>query len=149
MSKGSYTELFFLDEATALAAGHRPCAECRNIRYKEFKSKWLEANKALLLEKQPTAKNIDDVIHSQRIEKKQKVIYMEKLSLLPNGVMISMDAQIYIVWDKKLYRWSFAGYSDSSLFVDDREIIVLTPKSYVEMFRLGFIPLVHESLQKS
>ena len=63
MSPNRYTELFFLDEATAFSAGHRPCAECRRIRYNEFKEKWLEANGELLQGKKPTATNFDKIIH--------------------------------------------------------------------------------------
>ena len=65
MSKNTYTELFFLDEATALSAGHRPCGECRRGRFKEFKEKWLKANSELLEDNKPTISNIDKIIHKQ------------------------------------------------------------------------------------
>lgn len=73
MAKGRYTELFFFDEATAFAAGHRPCAECRRERYKEFKSKWLEANGTLLGGDSTAIGEIDKIIHKQRIHKQKKL----------------------------------------------------------------------------
>jgi len=92
MAKGRYTELFFLDEATAFSAGHRPCSECRRPRYKEFKDKWLEANQNLLVNDSTSIANIDKIIHQDRINKKQKVTYQDKMNLLPKGTMIQIDS---------------------------------------------------------
>ncbi len=147
MAKGRYTELFFLDEATAFSAGHRPCAECRRPRYKEFKKKWLEANKNLLTDDSISIANIDKIIHQDRINKKQKVTYQEKMNLLPKGTMIQIDSIDYLIWNNKIFKWTFEGYETTNINIRNIEVIVLTPKSYVEMFKKGFVPTVHNSLE--
>ena len=149
MAKGKYTELFFLDEATAFSAGHRPCAECRKARYNEFKTKWLEANQKLLIGDSTSIANIDKIIHQDRINKKQKVTYQNKMNLLPKGTMIQIDSIDYIIWNDEVFKWTFEGYEPTHINITDKDVIVLTPKSYVEMFRKGFIPSVHISLQEA
>mgnify|MGYP002639484216 FL=1 len=148
MAKGRYTELFFFDEATAFAAGHRPCAECRRERYKEFKSKWLEANGTLLDGDSTAIGAIDKIIHAQRIHKQKKVTYQALLNSLPDGVIVTIDSENYLIWKEKLFLWSFDGYKLSNLTIDDREVSVLTPHSYVEMFKQGFVPMVHASIEE-
>ena len=102
MAPNRYTELFFLDEATAFAAGHRPCAECRRVRYNEFKEKWLSANGDLLEDKKTTVANIDKIIHEERIHKKQQVTFVAKLNSLPDGTMIDVASNPYLVWKNNL-----------------------------------------------
>lgn len=147
MAKSRYTELFFLDEATAFSAGHRPCAECRRDRYNEFKTKWLEANIDLLDKQKTTISNIDKIIHLERINKKEKVTFTEYLDNLPTGTMIKINENIYLIWNMKLYKWDFKGYKESQLKIDSIKVNVLTPFSYVKMFKKGFIPQVHKSLE--
>jgi len=147
MAKGRYTELFFLDEATAFAAGHRPCAECRRTRYKEFKEKWLEANKNLLTDNLISIASIDKIIHQDRINKKQKVTYQDKMDLLPKGTMIQIDSIDYVIWNNKIFKWTFEGYETSNIKITNNDVIILTPKSYVEMFKKGFVPTIHNSLE--
>lgn len=147
MAKGKYTELFFLDEATAFSAGHRPCAECRRTRYNEFKTKWLEANQSLLLDNSTSIANIDKIIHQDRINKKQKVTYQDKMNLLPKGTMIEIDSIEYLIWNNNVFKWTFQGYEATNIHITDTHVTILTPKSYVEMFKKGFIPAVHISLQ--
>ncbi len=147
MTPKRYTELFFLDEATAFSAGHRPCAECRRVRYNEFKEKWLEANGKLLEGQNPSALNLDKAIHDERVSKKQKVTYTSALNSLPDGTMIEINSKAFLIWDCRLLEWSFSGYSESKLAPKlEAEVIVLTPKSYVKTFSKGFIPEVHESI---
>ena len=147
MTPKRYTELFFLDEATAFSSGHRPCAECRRSRYNEFKEKWLLANGDLLEEKKPTAPNIDTIIQLERIKKKQKVTYASTLNLLPDGTMVAINAKAFLIWKNKLYEWSFSGYSKSQIFYDkNKNVTVLTPKSYVKAFSEGLIPEIHNSI---
>ena len=67
---GTYSELFFMDEATASAAGHRPCADCRRDRFKEFKAAWIASNRDLLSTPQPSIAEIDSVIHAERAAKR-------------------------------------------------------------------------------
>ena len=141
MRPNRYTELFFLDEATAFSAGHRPCAECRRKRYNEFKEKWLEANGELLNGNKPIAANMDKIIHQERISNKQKITYTSALSSLPDGTMIEINSKAYLIWESKLLEWSFSGYSQSEIAYNlNLEVIVLTPKSYVKTFSKGFIP---------
>ena len=143
MTPNRYTELFFLDEATAFSAGHRPCAECRRSRYNEFKEKWLEANGELLQGKNPTAANMDKIIHEERIHNKQKVTYTSILNMLPDGAMVEIKSKAYLVWKSKLFEWSFKGYLKAGIdYPTNNEVIVLTPKSYVKTFTSGFIPIV-------
>ena len=146
MSPDKYTELFFLDEATAFSAGHRPCAECRRARYNEFKEKWLEANDYLLDGQSAAIANIDKIIHQQRLNNKKKVTFQDELSNLPDGTMFLNQDSYYIIWKNEVYRWGFEGYMKSNLVIDNTSVDVLTPKSYVEMFIKGFVPEVHPSL---
>ena len=149
MSPNRYTELFFLDEATAFSAGHRPCAECRRIRYNEFKEKWLEANGKLLQGKKTTAPNMDSIIHQERISNKQKVTYPSTINSLPDGTMIGINSKAFLIWKSKLFEWSFSGYaiSEMAYHIND-QVIVLTPKSYVKTFSMGFVPEVHKSVKQ-
>ena len=93
MRPGSWTELFFLDEATAFAAGHRPCAYCRRARFNEFKAAWLAANPAATFSATPRIDEIDHILHAERTQKGgRKVTYEEALNALPDGAMIELDA---------------------------------------------------------
>src|SRR5580704_9279628 len=84
MTPGRYTELFFLDEATALAAGHRPCAECRRERFNAFRSAWQKAHPSK--NTQPTASEIDNRLHSERVS--PEYLFVAKLAELPNGAFV-------------------------------------------------------------
>jgi hypothetical protein len=148
MRPGSWTELFFLDEATAFAAGHRPCAYCRRARFNEFKTAWLDANPMTTSSATPHIDKIDYILHTERTQKGgKKVTYEEKLNTLPDGTMIELDAVAYVVWRQQLLRWSFNGYEQSELpWLSIQTVRVLTPASIVRMFRKGFQPDVHESV---
>lgn len=148
MAPKRYTELFFLDEATAFAAGHRPCAECRRERYNEFKEKWLKVNERLLKGKKPNAPNIDSVIHQERIDKKHKITFMAKFGSLPDGTMVAFESNAFLVWKNKLFLWSFNGYSLADIIIRKGDNVkVLTPRSYVKMFSKNFAPGVHKSIK--
>lgn len=149
MSKGQYTELFFLDEATAFSAGHRPCAQCQRKRYNEFKNKWLKANGHKVNGQKTNIANIDKIIHQERIHKKQKITFIAQLNLLPDGTMIQINNAVYILWSGNLHKWTFDGYSLSDIRITKEEVNVITPQSYVKMFANNFIPEVHESIKKS
>ncbi len=144
--EGHYSQLFFLDEATAFAAGHRPCAECRRARYNEFKAKWLEANPGLTAVNPPIRK-IDAQLHLERMTSdKQKVTFTRKLSSLPQGTLIEYRNKPHLVFGNRLLRWSFSGYSEVKFVPDDSEpVTVLTPKSIVRLFSKGFSPQIHQS----
>jgi hypothetical protein len=150
MTPGSYTELFFLDEATAFSAGHRPCAECRRERFREFKLLWRAANSEMIASPEPSVAEIDKILHAERtLRGGKKVTYEAELGTLPDGTLIEVGSAAYLIWAKRLLQWSFAGYAEINESPPlQRNARVLTPASIVRMFRDGFRPEAHESVQK-
>lgn len=146
-SPNSYSELFFLDEATAFSAGHRPCTHCRKARYNEFKAAWIAAN-AEAPDSKMSVQQIDDVLHKERVTKgAQKVTYKAQLADLPNGTFVELDDKPYLLWDKTLYLWSAEGYTKTDVNLSARgDVKVLTPASIVKLYRNGFTPEVHLSV---
>ena len=144
MSPNAYTELFFLDEVTAFAAGHRPCAECRRSRYNEFRKAWMDGNQ---WEGSSTirAPEMDEALHRERIEGDNKVTWSARLLDLPHGTMFEFDQNSYAICDGKILKWSFDGYSpaDQETFPD--HVDVLTPRSVVNVLATGFRPEFHAS----
>ncbi|GAB2794631.1 hypothetical protein GCM10027040_21120 [Halomonas shantousis] len=143
----SYSELFFLDEATAFAAGHRPCASCRNKRYREFKAQWLAANPELVPGEKPPIAAIDKVLHAERAAQSgDKVTFKTAIETLPFGTIIEQDGATFLVGEKELLPWSFHGYSQPALLPEEgTSVTVLTPASIVLLFQQGFRPEVHET----
>ncbi len=142
-SQGHYSELFFLDEATAFAAGHRPCAECRHDRYQEFKRIWCAANRPGVDPRSVKAALIDAQLHQERASRGGgKVTYSAALASLPDGVMVELRGSAWLVWRGRLHRWSHSGYEDDGVEPSAKqgEVVVLTPRSITETFRLGFVP---------
>ena len=149
MIPNRWTELFFLDEATAFAAGHRPCGFCRHPDFKRFKSLWLLANGELYgLEKNAKIDVIDALIHPERLDENglQKT-FKTNLSILPDGTFVTLNDSLkaYLWFQKSLYQWSFSGYTKILEFVQNKEVDVLTPFSFVEVFRAGYLPQIHLS----
>jgi hypothetical protein len=137
-----YTELFFLDEAVALAAGHRPCAECRPAAYQSFRAAWAAA---LALPAKPAADDIDRVLERQRrLVGGARVSYPAQLSHLPDGVFIVHDDEFWLVNNGGLRRWTPAGYTDR-IHQFDGPAAVLTPRATVATMRAGYSPLAHPS----
>jgi hypothetical protein len=143
-----YSELFFLDEATSFAAGHRPCAECRRERYNEFRAAWMEAY-SNVADRKVGADDIDSVLHAQRaIRGGGKKTWQAHLAALPSGTFIEYRGRPHLIWNGRLWPWTFAGYEDpvpSSAAA--AEVTVLTPQSIVRVFESGFAPQVHASAQ--
>lgn len=149
MSPGCYTELFFLDEATALSAGHRPCSSCLPKKVKDFRSKWLTANSSYYELPNTDLKSLDNIIHSERIDKNDcKLIYLAKASELPDGVFIEFDSKSYLKFKNRLLEWSHDGYISGQDIPQDLYVKVLTPKSLVRCIENGFTPDVHDSVLK-
>ena len=134
-----YTALFFWDEACALAAGHRPCAECRNADYRRFKAGWAAAGL-------PGAKahEIDRALHAARVTRaRQQVTHRAELATLPDGVFLMLadaDDAPMLKWRERLWRWSPEGYSDAGA-LSDGMVRVLTPAPTVAAVRAGYAPV--------
>lgn len=142
MGASAYTELFFLDEATALAAGHRPCAYCRRTAFNAFKQAWSVATGA----EEPRAPHIDRQLHSERVtRRREKVTFTERLAELPGGTLIAHNARPYLLKGDRLLPWQASGYRGSIRVVDTTRVQVLTPYSTVAVLRAGYRPLLHPS----
>lgn len=140
-----YSELFFVDEATSLAAGHRPCAECRRSRFKEFRAAWDSGRGDREASRHPSADEIDRVLHSERVQRGGgKSTYEAVSSSLPSGVLMEHEGRVYLQWAGGVRPWSFAGYGPSTA-MSPAEVRVLTPRSIVRAIEAGFVPQVHES----
>ena len=144
---GTYSELFFLDEATALAAGHRPCATCQRQRYDAFKSAWLKANEASLSRENPPMADIDKLLHAERTDHGgAKAVFETSLGQLPAGTMIEHQGVAWLLWQGKLRYWTFHGYTGTIDVAPIQEPVkVLTPRSVVQTIKAGFAPRVHAS----
>ena len=143
-SPGKYSELFFLDEATALSAGHRPCAECRRQRYNEFKNLWLKSITGL---ESISVAEIDKQLHAERaVRGGIKIKHSCAFEKLPEGAFIEIGDEAFLFWNGKLKKWSFDGYVGSvPLPAQNKVVTLLTPPSIVELLKHGLVPQVHES----
>ena len=136
------TELFFLDEATALAAGHRPCAECQRGRYNEFMRCWALGNPGLVGKEKLRAPLVDAVLQKERFGPKgEKVKWRAMLGELPAGVMVEMGkGKACLVTEDGLKPWSPDGYGKLKKAPRDRDVLSLTPGSVVKGIEAGFVP---------
>jgi len=142
MQPGRYSELFFLDEATALAAGHRPCGECRHARYIDFKAAWMRAHHSAC-----GIGDIDRMLHSDRIaENRQKRMHISSIVELPVGVVFEREGEPFLITNAGVRRWSATGYLPLEPIEDAFEVVnVLTPRSLVDVIRAGYSPEMHPS----
>lgn len=144
MGPNSYTELFFLDEATSFAAGHRPCYECRRQDALSFAELWAEQNE--IGTARARAGDIDNVLHAERLTPKgRKAIFEMAIGELPTGAFVRWRDGAYLVIAGRLFRWSPAGYTAALDVSPDLTVEVLTPKSTLAVFRAGYDADVHES----
>ena len=139
MAPGRFTELFFLDEATALAAGHRPCAECRRQDYNRLKDHW-----AKLHPTQKGADAIDAQLHTERIDPgtAERRLHEERFEDLPNGAFVLHDGRPYLVLATALLAWSPGGYSERRRRPATGPATVITPPSLVALLQNGWSPVV-------
>jgi hypothetical protein len=138
MQPGRYTELFFLDEATAFAAGHRPCGECRWHDYQRFRACWPG------LHGQPVDE-VDAVLHRERIAGDRR---RARLDSLPDGSFVALDDApdtAWLKWGGALYPWSLDGYGAPLAYRREAAGIVLTPPSLVAALARGYPIGVHAS----
>jgi hypothetical protein len=149
MTPNRYTELFFLDEATALAAGHRPCAECRHKRFLAFAEAW-RIHRDDGSPARPTVMEIDNQLHVERVlPDRSKQSFRADLLDLPNGVFVQRAEsgdQAFLLWKDWLWAWSPGGYGAPRPRCDRERVLVLTPPSTVGAIRAGYVPEVHASI---
>ena len=146
-SDGNYSELFFLDEATAFSAGHRPCTYCQRERSHLFREAWLQAN-VPDSEQRKTMRlpDIDKVLHTERaVRGGGRVTFDAKLSELPVGAMFEHEGRAFLLSSKGALPWSFDGYGLKQSISFETTVRVLTPRSIVRAFSEGFLPVMHES----
>ncbi len=148
MGRSAYTELFFLDEATALSAGHRPCAYCRRGEFNAFKSAWMSGQHQDP-ERFISVPSIDRHLHRERVTRRREQIqFSAPWSALPDGTMVKGEAGAMLIWDGKLHPWQPEGYQTSRTRPVSGDTMVLTPRSIVAALRAGYLPAVHPSSQK-
>jgi hypothetical protein len=138
LQPGRFTELFFLDDATALAAGHRPCALCRREDYNRFVEAW-----GVLHPADAGADAIDLRLHAERIDAPtgKRKFHDASAEGLPDGVFILARAEPQLVLGGRRLRWTAAGYRDARPLGAGRATVI-TPPSLVEVLRRGWDPLV-------
>ncbi|WON93739.1 MULTISPECIES: hypothetical protein [unclassified Sphingobacterium] len=149
MQPDRWTELFFLDEATAFSAGHRPCFQCRYRDHMRFKEYWIKGNPQFGFDMKTPIKEIDAIIHAERISPKGlKVTYPEQIKSLPDGLFINSNDGFYLLWKGRLYHWTPYGYDHSILAIPDQTVEILTPRSIVETVRAGYQLHIDKSVEK-
>jgi hypothetical protein len=138
LQPGRFTELFFLDEATALAAGHRPCALCRREDYVRFTEVWLELHPG-----QVGADAIDAQLHAERVDPETRAHRCHEIPMegLPDGAFVLDDGVPSLVLDSQLLAWAPAGYAAGRPRPAGRATLI-TPPSLVEVVRAGWEPVV-------
>ena len=138
MTPNRYTELFFLDEVVSLAAGHRPCAECRRERYNAFRAAWGTPL--------PSADEMDLALHPARIDRDgRKVTYRAPLRSLPVGTLVEIDGSAWLVVEDALLLWAPENYVEKRARPASGTVTVLTPRPTVECLRRGYVPFIHDS----
>ena len=139
MSPGRYTELFFLDDATSLAAGHRPCAECRRADYNRLTEAWVA-----LHPDQRGADAIDDQLHSERLvpATRARRLHDARFEDLPDGAFVLHEGRPCLVLGRRLLPWSVGGYGPGRRRPTHSSAALITPPSLVSLLRDGWSPLV-------
>lgn len=135
----SYSELFFLDDATALSAGHRPCAYCNHEAYGAFCAAWRAANSDELPADSRSVADIDAQLHRERLNPEgSKRMHVAPLDSLPPGTFVELNGHAYLLWEGRLRRWSFTGYEENlEIEAAPAEVTVLTPRSVVKLLAGG------------
>jgi hypothetical protein len=140
MARRSWTELFFLDEATAFAAGHRPCFYCRRDDANRFRAAWEEGNGV----REVLAPEMDAVLHRERLASGKKLHPLPTtLEKLPDGTMVQAGDDSFLIAKGKALKWSPAGYIKAAREPENAKL--LTPPSIARAFAAGYRPLLHPS----
>ena len=145
LQPGQFTELFFLDEATAFAAGHRPCALCRREDYKRFSAIWRELHPG-----QVGADAIDAQLHEERVDPVTRGHRLHEASgsPLPDGAFVLLDGAPHLAAAGRLHRWAPSGYGEPRPVGASAEAPLITPPSLVAVLATGWrgaVPLLHPS----
>jgi hypothetical protein len=137
---GRLTELYFLDEATGLAAGHRPCGECRYRDYQAFKHAWAAAHGGEV----PGVGAIDARLHADRLAGPGvRRSYLAPLAELPDGTMVELGEAPWLVYGGGLLAWTPGGYRDRRAEGPATAVTVITPRATVATLAAGYRPVVH------
>jgi len=141
MGGNSWTELFFLDEATAFAAGHRPCFFCRRDDAIRFRAAWEAGNRI----KRVRARDIDAVLHRERLSGGKKRLHARTMPLeeLPDGTMVQQGNESYLIVQGRTLQWSPAGYLKARTAL--QAAMLLTPPSTLRALGAGYRPVLHPS----
>lgn len=142
MTPGQYTELFFLDEAVALAAGHRPCAECRRADYRRFADAWERATG-----QRASAGEIDRALHKARVDRTTRlpVTHEESIASLPDGCFIRHHGQPCLVRSGQVLPFTPQGYLAPASRPRGGSVTVMTPRPLVAVLAAGYCPRLHPS----
>ena len=137
-----YTELFFLDEATALAAGHRPCFECRRKEAEAFAERWRQAFK---LRARPRAGEMDERLHGERLDGLAKRLHRRGIGELPDGAFVALEDGAHAARGGSLLRWTPEGYAARKNWPRGITVDVLTPPAILSVRAAGYRPHWHPS----
>ena len=140
-----YTELFFLDEVTALAAGHRPCFECRRRDAVAFAEAWQQSFK---LKTRPRAGEMDDVLHRERLDGRAKRRHRRAIDDLPDGAVIATEEGAFAVRGGSLLHWAPTGYAARKRRPRSATVDVLTPPAILKVLAAGYRPQWHPSAER-
>ena len=141
MERQSWTELFFLDEATAFAAGHRPCFYCRREDANRFRVAWEKGNRV----SDVLAPEMDAVLHRERFASAKKLHPLPRpLEKLPDGTMVQAGEESFLIAEGRALLWSPSGYRAVKGGITDAKL--LTPPSTVRAFAAGYRPVLHPSV---
>jgi hypothetical protein len=141
MATRSWTELFFLDEATALASGHRPCFFCRREDASRFRASWEQGNRVTSVR----ADEIDRVLHAERLDQGRKRLHPLPTPLreLPDGAMVQRGPDSFLIAQGRSFAWSPAGYRAAE--ITEEGALLLTPPSTLNTLAAGYRPALHPS----
>jgi hypothetical protein len=144
MGTRSWTELFFLDEATAFAAGHRPCFFCRRDDANRFRAAWEKGNKV----SDVRADDIDVALHRERLEGARKRLHALPMRIeeLPDGAMVQSGETSFLITQGRALMWSPAGYREARGKIE--AAMLLTPPSTLRAFSAGYRPVLHRSVRE-
>ena len=141
MGGRSWTELFFLDEATAFAAGHRPCFFCRRDDANRFRAAWQKGNGVSPI----LARDMDAMLHRERLDRGKKRLHPLPMPVeeLPDGAMVQAGEESFLILQGKALRWSMTGYRKAENAIAEARL--LTPPSTLRALDAGYRPVLHPS----